>query len=60
MNTCQLGKDQLVIVCTVVGNHAKFTAIILKDFIKLIDLNHSITSRAIREPLQELYPKVNM
>ena len=39
-NTCQPGKDQLVIVRTVAGDSAKFISTILKDLIKLIDLYH--------------------
>ena len=56
-NTCEPGKDQLVMVCTTAGNYIKFTSTILKDFIKLIDLNHFVTSRKIRELLQRALPK---
>ena len=44
-------------VRTAAGNYAKFTCTILKDLIKLIDLNHFFTSRAIRELLQRTLPK---
>ena len=39
-------------VHTAAGDYAKFTSTILKDIFKLIDLNHFITSRTIRELLQ--------
>ena len=44
-------------VCTAAGDYAKFTSTILKDLIKLIDLNHFVTSRTIRELLQRALPK---
>ena len=56
-NTSQPGKDELEMVCIAAGNHAKFTTTILKYLIKLIDLNHFITSRTIRELLQRALPK---
>ena len=42
---------------TAAGDYAKFTSTILKDSIKLIDLNHFVTSRTIRELLQRALPK---
>ena len=56
-NTCQPGKDQLVRVRTAANNYATFSSTILKDLIKLIDLNYFITSRTIRELLQRAFPK---
>ena len=56
-NTCQPRKDQLVIVCTAAGSYTKFSSTVLKDLIKLIDLNHFVTSRTIRELLQRALPK---
>ena len=56
-NTCQPRKDQLVIVCTAAGSYTKFSSTVLKDLIKLIDLNHFVTSRIIRELLQRALPK---
>ena len=44
-------------VCTAAGDYAKFSSTILKDLIKLIDLNHFVTSRTIRELLQRDLPK---
>ena len=44
-------------VRTAAGDYAKFTSTILKDLIKLIDLNHFVTSRTIRELLQRALPK---
>ena len=44
-------------VRTAADNYAKFTPTILKDLIKLIDLNHFVTSRTIRELLQRDLPK---
>ena len=44
-------------VCTAAGDYAKFTSTILKDLIKLIGLNHFVTSRTIRELLQRSLPK---
>ena len=39
-------------VGTVAGDYGKFKRIILKDLIKLIDLNHFVNSCSIRELLQ--------
>ena len=44
-------------VDTAAGNYAKFTSTILKDLIKLIDLNHFVTSRTIRDLLQRALTK---
>ena len=56
-NTCEPRKDQLVMVCTVAGTYAKITSTILNDLIKLIDLNHFVTSTTLRELLQRFFPK---
>ena len=56
-HTYHPGKDQLVMVCTIATDYAKFTTIILKDLIKLIDLNHFVTSRTIRELLRRALSK---
>ena len=42
--------------CTAARDYAKFISTILKDFIKLIDLNHFVTSSTIRELLQIVLP----
>ena len=44
-------------VRTTAGDNAEFTSTILKDLIKLIDLNHFNTSRTIRELLQRTLPQ---
>ena len=44
-------------VCVAAGDHTKFTSMMLKDLIKLIDLNHLVTSRTIREILQRALAK---
>ena len=43
-NTCSLSKDRLVIVRTAEGDYGKFMGLIVKDFIKLINLNHFVKS----------------
>ena len=55
-NTCTPSKDQLVMVRTVAEDYGKFTSLLLKDLIKLIDLNHFVNSRSIRELLQRALP----
>ena len=41
-NTCTLSNDQVVMVRTAAGDYGKFTSLILKDLIKLINLNHFV------------------
>ena len=48
-NTCTQIKDQLVMIRTATGDHEKFTSLILKDLIKLIDLNHFLNPYSIHE-----------
>ena len=43
-------------VRTTAGDYGKFTNLILKDFIKLIDLNHLVNPCSIRELLQRALP----
>ena len=61
INTCQPGKDQLVMVHTAADNYAKLTSTILKDLIKLIDLNYfSLHLGQLESSFKELYPKGNI
>ena len=47
-NTFTPSKDQLVMVRAAAGDYGKFTSLIVKDLIKLIDLNHFVKSCLIR------------
>ena len=53
------GRDQLVLVHTAAGDYAKFISTILKELMKLTNLNHFVTSRVIRELLQIALDKRN-
>ena len=44
-------------VQTAADNYAKFTVTVLNDMILLVDLNHVVTLRTIRELLQRALPK---
>ena len=47
-------------VGTVAGDYGKFKRIILKDLIKLIDLNHFVYSRSIHELLYNARVRAKM
>ena len=55
-NTCTPIKDHFVMVRTAAGDYGKFTSLIPKDLIKLIDLNHFVNSCSIHELLQRALP----
>ena len=52
-NTCSPCKDQHVMVRNAVSDYGILIALILKDLIKPIDLNHFVNSQLICELIQE-------